>query len=140
MRRMRVSMPEVHEVVPEDRTCREDEWGWVELWDLAKLVETEDFILLQRFIRLGSQPKAMRGNWNKYFRYLRRPCVTNDSEAHFELRSLNVEHLYEGACEDCRCGDALTEHSLYRFVEKHPIRVSAGWAKEVIAELRKGVR
>mgnify|MGYP001602217334 CR=1 FL=1 len=135
--RMRTSKLEVFEVLPEDRKHQQDGWGWMELDKLAKMAGLVNFQLLIRFIDFGTPPVEIRGRKTRIFYYMRRRCRAVEGEESFELRSLDTAHFTSGTCEDCRCGESLTEHTLYRFVEKHPIRVPARWANEVIAELRK---
>ena len=134
-RRMQVSSLAVHEVVTFDRGTPQDNWGWVELDDLAKAAGLENFRLLISFINFGTPPVKIRGRRTRIFYYMGRQCATGYNG--FELRALDTRHLLSGTCENCQCGGELTEHTLYRFVEKHPIRVPARWAKEVIAEVRK---
>lgn len=133
-RRMRVAKPIVYEVLPEDRRIPEDEWGWMELDEIARIADLPSFFLLLHFIDFGSAPVKIRGQKTRLFHYQRTPCGVPDE---FELRVLDTRHV-DDAYEDCRCGWwGSREVGLNRFVENHLVRVPARWGAQVLTELKK---
>jgi hypothetical protein len=149
---MQISMPvPVYDVRPEDRKIPEDNWGWVELRDPADWAGYTSFELIRFYASIGTPPMKNRGEWNRHFHYLRKPCGVVTGEENLELRSLRVprDTMFDTAtffnylcedcrcCQDCLCGTAsLEEQTFYEFVERHPIMVPARWAKEVATEIR----
>lgn len=131
-KRMRMATPAIYEVLDEDRTVPEEQWGWVELADIARITGLSAFHILVRFLEFGTAPVKIRGSAVKLFHYLRTPCGVPDE---FDLRVL-ITRDFDIAYEDCRCGGELREVGLNRFVENHSIRVPARWGKEVLTELK----
>ena len=132
-KRMRVATPVVYEVLPEDRTIPEDDWGWMELRQIAEIAGLPAFFILLHFLEFGSAPMKIRGRDTRIFYYQRTPCGVPDK---WEIRSpatRDFDHVYE----DCRCKGDLQEVGLNRFVETHSARVPARWGFQVLAELKK---